>query len=587
MMGFLRAVLACGMVLGLTARAGAATADASLEQFFRRYLEASFALRPMDGTRLGDHRWDHLLDDLSPEAQARWLAHWRQTLRALPREVDYDQLSRDGQIDYGILENELKTQLWLAENTRPLADDPRVYNEYVNDSVYLLFAQSTLPPSTNLAHAISRMGQIPRILESARQNLRRPPRTHTETAIRQNRGAIAFYREGLRDLVNDEASLRALQAAAVPVVAALEKYQQFLEEDLLPRADGDWRLGRRKFARKLEFVLNAGLSAAEVLESAETEFARVRRDLYVVARQLWGRCFPGQALPPDDEDGRRATVAEVMAFVARDHGTPESLTDDVRRNVAELRQFISARDILRLPDPDRCQIIEMPEFQRGNSTAYMNPPPPLDPDAAGYYAVSPPPKDWDADRVRSYFEEYNRQMLRILSIHEGYPGHYVQLEYGNRNPSLIRKVLGSGVYIEGWAVYTEQMMLDQGYGDGDLALRLNQLKFYLRAVANTILDHRMHCTGMTEDEAMDLLVRQSFQSEGEARLKVIRSRQSSVQLSTYFVGRMAHYRLRQEIQREMGDAFDLGRFHEAVLAPGAVPMKVLPELVRRRLAEPR
>jgi uncharacterized protein (DUF885 family) len=184
-------------------------------------------------------------------------------------------------------------------------------------------------------------------------------------------------------------------------------------------------------------------------------------------------------------------------------------------------------------------------------------------------------------------EEYNQHMLQVLTIHEAYPGHYVQLEYSNRCPSLIRKVLQSGVFIEGWAVYTEQMMLDQGYGDGSLPLRLNQLKFYLRAVANTILDHKMHCTEMTDEEAFRFLTEDAYQSEGEAKLKIIRAKQSSTQLSTYFVGRMAHYRLRQQIQREMGESFELGRFHEAVLDHGSVPMKYLPELVRTRLKSAR
>jgi uncharacterized protein (DUF885 family) len=243
------------------------------------------------------------------------------------------------------------------------------------------------------------------------------------------------------------------------------------------------------------------------------------------------------------------------------------------------------RPVLRLPEPDRCQIIEMPEFQRGNSTAYMNSPPPLDTAATGFYAVSPPPKDWDAARVRSYFEEYNNQMLRILTIHEAFPGHYVQFEYANAHGSLPRNVLSSGPYVEGWAVYTEQMMLDQGYGAGDLALRLTQLKFYLRAVANAILDHKMHCTSMTDDEAMKLLVEGAYQSEGEARLKVIRAKQSSAQLSTYFVGRMAHYRTRQQMSRELGERFSLPLYHQAVLELGPVPVKYLPELVRRRLNE--
>jgi uncharacterized protein (DUF885 family) len=273
--------------------------------------------------------------------------------------------------------------------------------------------------------------------------------------------------------------------------------------------------------------------------------------------------------------------------VGHDHGKPENLVADTRQTVARLKTFIQEHDILRLPDPDTCRIIEMPEFERGNATAYMNSPPPLDPKANGYFAVSPPPKDWDAKRVNSYLEEYNSSMLQVLTIHEAYPGHYVQHAYANRNPSLIRHVLGSGAFIEGWAVYTEQTMLDQGYGDGDLALRMSQLKFYLRAVANAIFDHNMHCASLSDDDALKFLIEQAYQSEGEARLKIIRAKQSSVQLSTYFVGRMAHYRLRQAAERELGDAFDLGRYHEAVLAHGPVPVKYLPELVHERLRQPR
>jgi uncharacterized protein (DUF885 family) len=565
-------------------RAAEPAAEAQkLDAFFRRYLDESFALRPLDATRLGDHRFDDRLDDVSAAGRQHWTEQTRKALAALPREVPYDKLDRPAQIDFEILRHELEASLWLTENTHPFEEDPRTYNDYISDSVYLLLVQSTLPKETSIRNGIARMGHIPGIAAAARANLRNPPRTHTETAVRQNKGAIAFYEKDLFELVGETPQLDGLRAAALPVVAALKDYQKFLEQELLPNANGDWRLGKEKFYRKLELTLDAGVTADEVLSDAESEFARLERDMYVIARQLWARYFPKQALPPDDLPGRQATLRQVLGAVAQHHGRPEDLTRDVRATVDDIKRFIAERDILRLPDPDRCQVIEMPEFQRGNSTAYMNSPPPLDPNASGFYAVSPPPKDWDANRVRSYLEEYNGYMLQILTVHEAYPGHYVQLEYANRNPSLIRKVLGSGPYIEGWAVYTEQMMLDQGYGDGDLSLRLTQLKFYLRAVANTILDHKMHCANMTDDEAMELLTKRAFQSEGEARLKVIRAKQSSTQLSTYFVGRMAHYRLRQQIERELGDRFVLGRYHEAVLAPGSVPVKYLPELVRQSL----
>jgi uncharacterized protein (DUF885 family) len=581
---------AAPVVLGILALAPAAAAeaeDARLNAFFKTFLDEEFKQRPFEATRLGDRRFDAQLDDVSPQARAAWAERHRAALADLPNKVDRAKLSRPAQIDYDILRQHLTYLVWLDQNTRPFEDDPRVYNEYVNDSVFLLLVQSSLPKEVNIRNAIARMAFLPKVIEAAKGSLKNPPKVFVETALRQNRGAIAFYRGGLLDLAGDTPQRDALKAAAARIVPVLQDYQKFLEEDLLPRADGDWRIGKEKFAQKLDLELDAGLSAAEVLRDAEAEFDRVERDMYVIARQLWATTFPRQPLPPDDAPGRRETVQRVLAHLARDHGKPEELLGDARATVERIKKFIRDNDIVRLPEPDRCQVIEMPEFQRGNTVAYLNQAPPLDRGADSLYAISPPPREWNARQVVSYLEEYNRHMLQILTIHEGYPGHYVQLEYSNRHPSLIRKVLFSGVFAEGWAVYTEQMMLDQGYGGGDPALRLHQLKWYLRSVANAILDHKMHCDGLGDQEAMKFLVERAYQSEGEALGKVVRAKQSSCQLSTYFVGRMAFYRLRQAVQRELGDRFELGRYHEAVLAQGTLPVKYLPELVRERLKQPR
>jgi len=580
-----------GLALGLWLMLGgpvlAEDADAALDAFFRQYLEAHFPQQPLAATRLGDHRFDAQLEDLSPAARHAWTEHTRQTLKALPKRVDFAKLSSAGRIDYEILRHELAKSLWLAANTRPFEEDPRVYGDYLSDSIFLLLTQSTLSRETNVTNALARMTQMPRVVAAAKANLRNPPRTLLETAIQQNRGAIGFYERDLLEFVGDSPQREAVQSAAGQVAVLLKDYQHFLEQELLPRATGNWRLGKGKFGKKLELELDAGLTAEEVLAEAEREFARVQTEMYVIARQLWSRYYPKEALPADDPEGRRATIRRVLAAVAQEHGEGQDLVRDARETVARIKTFIHDADFLRLPDPDRCQVLEMPEFKRGNSVAYLENAPPLDPHAPSVYAVSPPGADWPPDRVKSLLEEYNRHMLQILTIHEAYPGHYVQLEYSNRAQSLIRRVLQSGAFIEGWAVYTEQTMLDQGYGNGDLALRLTQLKFYLRAVVNAILDHRMHCDGMTDDDAMRLLTEGGFQSEEEARLKIIRAKQSSVQLSTYFVGRMAHYRLRQQLERELGDRFDLGRYHEAVLANGSVPLKFLPHLTRQRLTRAR
>jgi uncharacterized protein (DUF885 family) len=561
--------------------------DAKLAAFFDRCLDEDFQRHPYSATRAGDHRFDDRMDDLSASARDADLAITRRVLADLPKSVSFEKLTRAGQIDFEILRHSLEYGLWTAENTKPFEDDPRAYIEYISDGVYLLFTQSTLPRDQTIRNAASRIQAIPKVVAAARQSLRNPPRQLTETAIKQVKGAINFYESGIFALSGEAATGTSLAGPCRAAVAALKELEQFLEKELLSRSTGDWRLGKDKFYRKLELELDAGLSADEVIRVAESEAIRVEREMVVIARQLFSKLFPRQALPADDAIGRRALVQMVLGKLADDHGSTESLVSDAKKTVDKIRRFITEKDILRLPEPDRCQVVEMPEFQRGQSTAYLNSAPPLDPKANSVYAVSPPPKEWDARTVDSYFREYNRSMLQILTIHEAYPGHYVQLEYSNRCPSKIRKLLWSGAFVEGWAVYTEQMMLDQGYGDGDLSLRLHQLKFYLRAVLNALLDHKMHCGTMTDEEVIDLLINRGFQSEGEAKGKVVRAKQSSCQLSTYFVGRTAHYRLRQQIQRELGDAFDLGRYHEAVLDFGSLPLKYLPDLVRERLKQPR
>jgi uncharacterized protein (DUF885 family) len=553
--------------------------DKQLAELFRQYLDEQFRRHPVYATQQGNHDHDDRMDDLSSEARKadeevarRWLAKLKG--------FDPQALSRDGRIDRDIWLHSLEYGLWSAAHDNRYEFDPRVYGEFISDSVFLLFTQSTLPRERNVQNAARRIGQVPKVIAAAKAGLSNPPRILTEVAIRRNQGAIAFYEKEIYALAGERPGGEPLATPCREAVKALKDYQTWLEKELLPRSGGDWRLGKEKFARKLELELDAGLTADEVLAVAEVEADRVEREMYYVAKQLWSKLFPGKPVPPDDGAGRRQTVKLVMDELGKDHGKPEDLVADARKTVDRIKAFIREKRILTLPDPDTCKVVEMPEFQRGFSVAYLNPAPPLDPKADSLYAVAPPPADWTPERVETLLREYNTPMLQVLTIHEAYPGHYVQLAYSNRCPSLVRKVLYSGTFAEGWAVYTEQMMLDQGYGDGDLSLRLHQLKFYLRAVINAILDHKMHCQGMTDDEAKELLMGRGFQTEAEAVGKIARAKQSSTQLSTYFVGRTAFYRLRQSVQRARGDQFDLGKYHEEVLSHGTLPVKYLPELVR-------
>ncbi|WP_228499561.1 DUF885 domain-containing protein [Thermogemmata fonticola] len=555
-------------------------ADQRLAELFQQYVQEQCQRHPYWATQLGNHEHDDRLDDLSPAARQKDVEQWRIWRQRLERDIDPRRLSPSAQIDLAIWKHALDYALWQAEHDDRFRYDPRVYGEYLTDSVFALFTQSTLPRERNVQNAARRITYLPRIIAAAQASLHNPPRVLTEVAIQRTKGAIAFYEKDIYTLAGERPGSEPLATPCRAAVTALQDYLRWLEQELLPRSQGDWRLGPEKFAQKLALELDAGLTAAEVLRLAEAEADRVELEMWYVARQLWSRLFPGKPLPPDDAEGRRFTIRSVLDELAKDHPKAEDLVEEVRRTVENIRRFIRDNRILTLPEPDTCQIVEMPPFQRGYSVAYLNPAPPLDPKAASLYAVAPPPADWPAPRIEAFLREYNRHMLQILTIHEAYPGHYVQLAYANRHPSLIRKVFASGVFAEGWAVYTEQMMLDQGYGQGDLALRLHQLKFYLRAVLNALLDYHMHCSNWDDETARRLLMERGFQTEGEAVGKILRAKQNSVQLSTYFVGRMAFYRLRQQVQRRRGDAFDLGRFHEEVLSHGTLPVKYLPNLVR-------
>lgn len=571
------------MTLPSPSPAGAAqptAEDARLAKLFQTYLNREFHLHPLFATQQGNHEHDDKLDDLSPAARAGDVERTKSLLATLSKEIDPKKLSRDGQIDYEIWTHSLKYGLWATENDNRFEYDPRVYGEYISDSVFLLLTQSTLPRERNVENAAKRIAFIPKIVEAAKAGLKNPPRILTEVTIKRNLGAIAFYEKDIYEFAKETPGTQPLGAPCKAAVAALKDYQTWLEKELLPKSTGEWRLGKEKFAKKLELELDAGLTAADVLKIAEAEADRVEREMYYVAKQLWSKLFPGKPLPPDDATGRRDTIMRVLFELGKSHGTPDTLVQDAKASVDRIKNFIKEKKILTLPDPDTCQIIAMPEFQRGFSAAYLNPAPPLDPKAPSLYAVAPPPKDWPAARQETFFREYNSAMLQILTIHEAYPGHYVQLAYSNRCPSLVRKILSSGSFAEGWAVYTEQMMLDQGYGDGDLSLRLHQLKFYIRAVLNAILDNKMHTANMSDEDALKMLIERGFQTEAEAVGKIARAKQSSTQLSTYFVGRTAFYRLRQDVQRKRGDAFDLGKFHEEVLSHGTLPVKYLPELVK-------
>jgi uncharacterized protein (DUF885 family) len=314
-------------------------------------------------------------------------------------------------------------------------------------------------------------------------------------------------------------------------------------------------------------------------ERAEREFDRVRREMYEVAREVVSERRPDAALPDrPDAATEQAAIEEALEYAyARLPGRDE-IVDVAREQLRQTTEFVRSEDLVAVPD-EPIEIIVMPEFQRGVAVAYCDSPGPLDRDQKTFYAVAPLPEDWTDEQVRSFLREYNLYSLQDLTIHEAMPGHYLQLAHSNGYPSTLRALLASGTFIEGWAVYAERLMVDAGYLGGDPLMRLINLKWYLRAVTNAIIDQAIHCEGMQEDEAMALMVEGAFQQEREAAGKWVRAQLTSAQLSTYFVGYQEHADLREEVEGIRGVGLSLREYHDELLSHGSPPVRFVRALL--------
>ena len=351
-------------------------------------------------------------------------------------------------------------------------------------------------------------------------------------------------------------------------------FEAHLRDIVLPAAVGEGRLGPELFAAKLRHTLRVDLTPEDVLARAEREYTFVRAEMIRLARDLWPRWLPKLPIPTAASAGSQAaaeseTVRAVLDAIATEHPAPDELLERCRAEVAAIEAFCRDHDVIGLTD-EPLEIRWTPVFLRAYGGAMLDSPGPLDKTEKSFFCITPVPPDWTPEQAESYLREDNERMLRVLTIHEAVPGHYLQGVYANRNPSLPRTILWSGVFAEGWAVYVTQVMMDLGYGADDPALLLVHWKFYLRAVTNAMIDVKIHTAGMTEDEAVSLMVDGGFQEESEARNKWIRARLTSTQLSTYFVGSSLFWEIELEARRRAAIAAGDPRGAAAVPEPRVV-----------------
>lgn len=568
-----------------SARAPTGT-DLSFEAISKRYLDEMMALTPVNATALGDHRFDDRLDDVSAAGYQRRtvLAH---ELLAEVQALDAKQLSRANQVDARLLRNELEYQIWRVDQLAEWRWNPLLYTELAGDSVYGLLSRDFAPLPERLRHVGARLAELPRLLEQVRASLipERVPGIHAETAVKQNSGVLSLIDQLIvpqLGTLSDE-DQATLKSAIAQARSAIAQHQLWLEKKLLPAAQGHFRLGATLYDAKLRFTLDSPLSRQEIRTRAQAELIRTRAAMYNIAREVLQNQQGAPPLPAEPApEEQQVAIAAALELAYAQQPARDEVFETARRAFDATSAFVRAHDLVTLYD-DPLEIMPMPEFQRGVALAYCDPPGPLERGQTSFYVISPIPDDWTQTQVKSFLREYNTRSIDILTIHEAMPGHYVQLMHASRYRSPLRAVLASGSFIEGWAVYSERMMIEEGFLDGEPPgdaplMHLIQLKWYLRTIGNAILDQAVHVDGISRDEAMHLMTHDTFQEEREAAAKWTRAQLTSAQLPTYFVGVQEHLALREEVRKKWGRSFTLKRYQDTVLSFGSPPVRYAREL---------
>ena len=555
----------------------AALVDELLADYFR--------LQPVNATELGHHGYDHHWPDLTDAGRAAW-SEWLRDAEARVTAVKAAGLSRDDAIDRRVLLENLAAFRFAADTLREVEWNPMVYVYQFGGALFTMLAREYAPIEERLRALASRLRGLEVALDEARSCLlteaegRRPvSRFHAEKAVERMGGVadLVTLAVGEAQATGDTALHAEVQAAAAAATTAINAWVDWLRDELLPTAEGDFRLGSELYAAKFQHSLKTAVTPSELEAMALAEYDTVRGEMTRIARSIWGE-WMGEAPAPESDD---EAVRAVLDAVAADHPKAEELLDFCSAENERIEAFCVERDLIGLAD-EPMRIIWTPGFLRSFGGAMLIPPGPLDRGLASFFAITPVNDEWSAERQESYLREDNARMLRLLTIHEAVPGHYLQLAYSNRCPSLLRAILGSGVFAEGWAVYVTQVMMDVGYGADDPALMLVHWKFYLRSITNALMDLRIQAGSMDEAEAMRLMVEGGFQEEGEAIAKWDRARLSSTQLCEYFLGAVEMQGLEREARRRAeaeGREFVYRPFLESVLAHGSPSMPVIRDIL--------
>jgi uncharacterized protein (DUF885 family) len=547
-----------------------APAKPGFRELVEEFVYSSLAFSPVSATSAGYHvhqqvRLDERIDDYSADGidlQRRFYAGFGKRLAA----IDKASLDPEDQADYDILADQIALNLLEFDEIRNYRHNPTLYVELAGNALFNPLVLEYAPKEERFGHIIRRLEKLPALFDQARKQLVDSPGIWIDVALTENEGNLQLVDKELREAM-PEALKAGYDRAAAPALEALQAFQTYLRKDLASRQEADWRLGKERYAKKFRYVLATDRTPEQVLAAAEADVKAVQVKMKEIASAL-----------------KQPSVQAALAKIASKHSTPEMYKADAQRDLEEARQFVRQKNLLALPPRDNLKVIDTPEFMRGiYAVGGFNPAPALEPQLGAFYWLTPIPPGWPKARVESKLREYNFYKLKLLTIHEAIPGHYVQLEYSNdiqpRTRRVLRSIFGNGPYVEGWAQYATQAMLDEGFLGGSPELRLTFLKEELRVLANAILDIRLHTMGMTDQQALDLMMKETFQEREEAMAKLQRAKLSSCQLPTYLVGWRDWIRVRDHVRANAAGGFSLTSFHEKALREGAVPLPVLARLL--------
>ncbi|MBO1895370.1 DUF885 domain-containing protein [Shewanella sp. BF02_Schw] len=563
----------------VTAEASTTTtvAELTFNKYSQQFIDELWALSPTWALYSGKHVNDGYLDIPNQASRDKTLQFVKQQQAALAQ-FDPQSLSANELIDYKLLSNLVESMQWEITRFKGWQWDPSNYN--VAGGFAQIINEDFAPLDERLGSVIARLENVPAYYEAARQNISEPTLEHTQLAIMQNQGAFSVLSAELAQQVTDS-GLSAEQKALFTqrfdaATAAIKQHIEWLtalETKLTENGGRDFRIGETLYEEKFAFDIQSGMTAKQLYDKAVADKNHVQQEMAKITDTIWSKYI--DTPKPDDE---RQAIRQLIDVLSTKHVKRENFVAEVRKQIPELIKFVNDKQLVTL-DPNKPLIVrETPEYMRGFAGASISAPGPYDKGGNTYYNVSPL-DDMSDESAESYLREYNHWILQVLNIHEAIPGHYTQLVFSNQSPSLVKSLFGNGAMIEGWAVYTERMMLEEGYGNFEPEMWLMYYKWNLRVICNTILDYSIQVNGMGEQEVIDLLENEAFQQRAEAEGKWRRATLSQVQLTSYYAGYREIYDFREQLKAKQGENFDLKQFHEQFLSYGSAPVKFIKQLM--------